>query len=49
LSEALTATQGNQTLAAERLGLTYHQLRNALRKHELIGEARAIRKAPREA
>ncbi len=49
LSEALTATQGNQTLAAERLGLSYHQLRNALRKHELIGQARAIRKAPREA
>ncbi|MEO1406901.1 MAG: helix-turn-helix domain-containing protein, partial [Pseudomonadota bacterium] len=30
---ALTATAGHQGQAAQRLGLTYHQLRGLLRKH----------------
>ncbi len=37
LEEAMAATRHNQRAAARRLGLSYHQLRNALRKHGLIG------------
>ena len=34
LDEALAASQGHQGRAAEALGLTYHQLRGLLKKHE---------------
>jgi psp operon transcriptional activator len=36
LTEALDAARHNQRIAAKRLGLPYHQLRNALRKHGLL-------------
>lgn len=36
IRRALEASQFNQKKAAERLGLTYHQLRGYLRKYELI-------------
>ncbi|MBL8643885.1 MAG: phage shock protein operon transcriptional activator [Rhodospirillaceae bacterium] len=36
LAEALNAARHNQRIAAKRLGLPYHQLRNALRKHGLL-------------
>jgi psp operon transcriptional activator len=35
LSEALAAARFNQKQAASALGLSYHQFRNALRKHGL--------------
>lgn len=38
LDRVLHATKYNQTEAAERLQLTYHQLRNYLKKHKLIGK-----------
>jgi psp operon transcriptional activator len=44
LRGALVAEQGRQARAAERLGLTYHQLRGLLRKHGL-GSERARRAA----
>lgn len=37
LSEALEASRFNQRVAAQRLSLTYDQLRNRLRKHGLMG------------
>ena len=37
LEEAMAAQRYNQRAAAGHLGLGYHQLRNALRKHGLIG------------
>jgi psp operon transcriptional activator len=37
LRGALERAQYKQTVAAELLGLSYHQLRGLLRKHELIG------------
>ena len=36
LSDAMEAARHNQRIAAKRLGLPYHQLRNALRKHGLL-------------
>ena len=36
LRNALESCKHNQKAAAPHLGLTYHQLRNALRKHELL-------------
>ena len=52
LEEALIESRHNQTLAAELLGLSYHQLRSSLRKHgllERLAEAkRERRKALRE-
>ncbi len=36
LIDALDAARHNQRIAAKRLGLQYHQLRNALRKHGLL-------------
>ncbi|SFG55579.1 psp operon transcriptional activator [Neptunomonas qingdaonensis] len=36
LLDALKTTRFNQKLAAEKLGLTYHQLRAQLRKHKMI-------------
>ncbi|OHC75755.1 MAG: phage shock protein operon transcriptional activator [Rhodospirillales bacterium RIFCSPLOWO2_12_FULL_58_28] len=36
LEQALVAGRHNQKAAADRLGLTYHQLRNRLKKHALI-------------
>ncbi len=39
LEEAMEAQRYNQRAAARHLGLTYHQLRNALRKHGLIGQS----------
>jgi psp operon transcriptional activator len=36
LADALDAARHNQRIAAKRLGLPYHQLRNALRKHGLL-------------
>ena len=38
LEEAMEAQRYNQRAAAGHLGLSYHQLRNALRKHGLIGK-----------
>ena len=38
LEEAMAAQRHNQRAAASHLGLGYHQLRNALRKHGLIGK-----------
>jgi len=35
--EAMTANRHNQRATAKHLGLSYHQLRNALKKHGLIG------------
>ncbi len=46
LRGALAAEEGRQARAAERLGLTYHQLRGLLRKHGL-GSERARRRARR--
>ena len=37
LTEALAAARFNQRSCAEALGLTYDQLRHALRRHDLIG------------
>jgi len=36
LTDALEAAKHNQRIAAKKLGLPYHQLRNALRKHGLL-------------
>jgi psp operon transcriptional activator len=47
LSQALEECRHNQRLAAKRLGLEYHQLRNALRRNGLLrGRADAPRAAP---
>jgi DNA-binding protein Fis len=37
LGEALAANRHSQKLAALHLGLGYHQFRNRLKKHGLIG------------
>ena len=37
LTDALAAARFNQRTCAEALGLTYDQLRHALRRHDLIG------------
>uniref|UniRef100_UPI00281143A7 helix-turn-helix domain-containing protein n=1 Tax=Escherichia coli TaxID=562 RepID=UPI00281143A7 len=37
LTRALAAARYNQRTAAQALGLTYDQLRHALRRHDLIG------------
>ncbi len=42
LLDALKTTRFNQKLAAEKLGLTYHQLRAQLRKHKMIPLKRYI-------
>ena len=39
LEEAMEAQRYNQRAAARHLDLSYHQLRNALRKHGLIGKS----------
>jgi psp operon transcriptional activator len=39
LQQALAAQRYNQRATARQLGLTYDQLRNRLRKHDLLGEA----------
>lgn len=36
LSEALAGARHNQRIAAKRIGLSYHQFRNQLRKHRLL-------------
>lgn len=36
LTEALQATRHNQRIAAQRLGLPYHGLRNVMRKHNML-------------
>lgn len=38
LAEAMAAARFNQRQAAERLGLGYHQLRNALKKHGMLNK-----------
>jgi psp operon transcriptional activator len=39
LAAALEANRFNQRRTANHLGLSYHQLRNALRKHGLLGQS----------
>jgi psp operon transcriptional activator len=39
LGAALEANRFNQRRTANHLGLSYHQLRNALRKHGLLGQS----------
>ncbi|MHA1566102.1 MAG: phage shock protein operon transcriptional activator [Alphaproteobacteria bacterium] len=38
LAQAMAANRYNQRATARHVGLSYHQLRNALRKHGLLGE-----------
>jgi psp operon transcriptional activator len=38
LKKALEANAHHQKKTADFLGMTYHQLRNYLRKHKLIGQ-----------
>jgi psp operon transcriptional activator len=40
LEDALAACRHNQRATAARLGLSYDQLRNQLRKHDLLGGRR---------
>jgi psp operon transcriptional activator len=47
LDDALIEARHNQTLAAELLGLSYHQLRAALRKHGLLEKLAAARRERR--
>ena len=44
LSDAMRASRQRQNKAAERLGLSYHQLRGQLRKHGLLPQGRKPRK-----
>jgi len=46
LEGALAACRHNQRATAERLGLTYDQLRNQLRRHDLLGARAAWRQVP---
>ena len=41
LSQAMAANRYNQRATAGHVGLSYHQLRNALRKHGLLGDTSA--------
>ena len=49
LEEALIESRHNQTLAAELLGLSYHQLRSSLRKHGLLERLAEAKRERRKA
>jgi psp operon transcriptional activator len=49
LIAGLSEARYNQALAAELLGLSYHQLRSNLRKHDLLNQLAKVRKQHREA
>lgn len=42
LKQALNDSGGHQGKTADRLGLSYHQLRNQLKKHGLIGQQKTM-------